>query len=41
MHSETFLCGEGENVEHVARTSKQFSRGCDCSSSLSLSTHSS
>ena len=31
-------CSEGENVEQVARISKQFSRVCDCSS-LSLSTY--
>jgi len=34
-----FYCGEGEDVEQVARTSKQFSRVCDCSS-LSLSLNS-
>ena len=32
-------CGEGRDVEQVARISKQFSRVCDCSS-LSLSLNS-
>ena len=33
---EILHCGEGGDVEQVARTSKQFSCVCDCSS---LSTH--